>query len=99
MSSPIWWLATIMHAPSTGGKPHAMIATMATDKERRKEHRHAHKQRILRGISDELVATFDATTHVAGSNRSAITRQFWEWYVRLPGAKLPERPAAEKLES
>lgn len=65
---------------------------MTTEDERRKQHRHRHKQRVVRGISDELTADFDAATHSADSDRSNITRQLWEWFVRRPGAELPERP-------
>jgi predicted Ser/Thr protein kinase len=68
---------------------------MATDDERRKQHRHRHKQRVLRGIDDTLVADFDSATRRAGSDRSGITRQLWEWYVGRPGVKLPERPDPE----
>ncbi|WP_149561562.1 hypothetical protein [Streptomyces cacaoi] len=53
---------------------------------------HKHKQRIVRGIDDQLVADFDAAAKQAGSNRSEITRHLWEWYVGRPGAQLPERP-------
>lgn len=53
---------------------------------------HKHKQRVLRGIDDDLAAQFDAATRTAGSDRSAVTRQFWEWYVGRPGAELPVRP-------
>jgi metal-responsive CopG/Arc/MetJ family transcriptional regulator len=65
---------------------------MATDEERRTQHRHRHKQRVLRGIDDELAAEFDAATHRAHTDRSSITRQLWQWYVGRPGAELPERP-------
>jgi hypothetical protein len=67
---------------------------MSTDEERRKQHRHRHKQRVVRGIPEELAADFDAATHAVGSDRSNITRQLWEWFVGRPGAQLPERPAA-----
>lgn len=53
---------------------------------------HKHKQRVLRGIDDELVEDFDNAARVSGSDRSAVTRQLWEWYVRRPGAQLPTRP-------
>lgn len=69
-----------------------MILSMASEEERAAQHRHAHKQRILRGIDDELVAEFDAAAASAGSNRSAVTKAFWAWYVRHEGAELPERP-------
>jgi hypothetical protein len=65
---------------------------MTTEDERRKQHRHRHKQRVLRGIDDQLATDFDAATHAVGSDRSNITRQLWEWYARRPGAELPERP-------
>lgn len=54
---------------------------------------HKHKQRVLRGIDDDLAAEFDTATRTAGSDRSNITRQLWEWYVGRPGAELPERPS------
>jgi hypothetical protein len=66
---------------------------MATEEERRKQHRHRHKQRVVRGIPDDLVADFDAATHSVGSDRSNITRQFWEWFAGRPGAELPARPS------
>lgn len=65
---------------------------MAIDEERRKQHRHRHKQRVLRGIDDELVADFDAAARKAGGDRSTVTRQLWEWYVGRPDAELPKRP-------
>lgn len=65
---------------------------MTTDEERRKQHRHQHKQRILRGIPDEEVTDFDDAASRAGSNRSNITRQLWAWFAGRPGAELPQRP-------
>lgn len=69
-----------------------MILSMASEEERAAQHRHRHKQRVLRGMSDELVEAFDAAAHAAGSDRSTVTRALWEWYVRREGAELPERP-------
>ena len=43
---------------------------------------------------NDLTAEFDAAARQAGSDRSAITRALWEWYVRRPGAELPARPGA-----
>ena len=31
----------------------------------------------------------------AGTDRSAVIRQFLQWYVREPGAKMPKRPEAD----
>lgn len=53
---------------------------------------HKHRQRVIRGADDQLWEDLDAATQAAGSDRSAVTRQFWEWYVSRPGAILPERP-------
>jgi metal-responsive CopG/Arc/MetJ family transcriptional regulator len=53
---------------------------------------HKHKQRVVRSIDDDLTADFDAAAQRAGSDRSAITRALWEWYVQRPGAELPQRP-------
>lgn len=73
-----------------------MILSMASEEERAAQHRHRHKQRIVRGIDDELVAEFDAAAASAGSNRSAVTKTLWEWYARREGAELPGRPGREK---
>ncbi|MGW7597275.1 hypothetical protein [Streptomyces antimycoticus] len=54
---------------------------------------HKHKQRVLRGIDDDLAAEFDAFARQLGGDRSSITRQLWEWCVGRPGAELPQRPA------
>ncbi|ARX81492.1 hypothetical protein SMD44_00890 [Streptomyces alboflavus] len=55
---------------------------------------HKHKQRVLRGIDDELTEDFDNAARNSGSDRSTVTRAFWEWYVGRPGAEHPRRPAA-----
>ena len=54
---------------------------------------HKHKQRVLRGIDDQLAEDFDTAARAADSDRSRITRQLWEWYVGRPGAELPARPS------
>lgn len=33
---------------------------------------------------------------VAEPDRSAVLREFMEWYVRRPGVKLPRRPAVDR---
>lgn len=55
-------------------------------------NQHTHRQRVLRGIDDALTADFDDAAKRTGSDRSSVTRAFWEWFVGRPGAKLPERP-------
>lgn len=65
---------------------------MPTEEERRRQHRHQHKQRIVRGIDDDLCADFDAAAERSGSNRSHVTRQLWAWFAGHPGAELPSRP-------
>lgn len=34
---------------------------------------------------------------LAGRNLAAVFWQFARWYLRKPGAKLPERPSAERI--
>lgn len=54
---------------------------------------HSQKQRVLRGIDDELTADFDQAARATGSDRSAVTRRLWEWFAGRPGATLPQRPS------
>jgi hypothetical protein len=55
------------------------------------------KPRQMRIPDDEWIP-FEAATkkqHPEGrSPRAAVVRQFIRWYMRRPGAKLPERPPA-----
>lgn len=44
-------------------------------------------------IDDELWVALKAAAEVAGYDRPGVIRQFVRWYLRTPGAKLPQRPA------
>lgn len=35
---------------------------------------------------------FDAAAKAMGTERAAVIRDLIDWYIREPGAKLPERP-------
>jgi hypothetical protein len=35
---------------------------------------------------------FDAAAKAMGTERAAVIRQLIDWYIREPGAKLPDRP-------
>lgn len=60
---------------------------------------HKHKGRYIRGADDQLWEDLEAATKEAGhADRSAVTRQMWEWFVGRPGAELPERPQPEGSE-
>ncbi len=56
-------------------------------------NQHSKKLRGIRQIDDDLWADLGDAAEAAGSDRSAITKQLYEWFVRRPGADLPERPA------
>lgn len=43
-------------------------------------------------IGDEDWRDLEATTKELGSDRGTVIKQFIRWYLRRPGAKLPERP-------
>lgn len=49
-------------------------------------------------IPDDEWTPFEAATRAmrpkGRSPRTAIVREFIRWYMRRPGAKLPDRPAA-----
>lgn len=57
-------------------------------------NQHSKKLRGLRQIDDQLWDGLGAAATEAGTDRSAVSRQFYEWYVRRPGAELPDRPPA-----
>lgn len=44
-------------------------------------------------IDEALWATFGEVAQAAGANRSDLLRDFVEWFVRRPNAKMPKRPA------
>jgi hypothetical protein len=53
--------------------------------------RHTTPRRVI-SAEDDLWDPFGQL--VGDRNRSAVLRQFMAWYIRKPGAKLPERPPA-----
>jgi metal-responsive CopG/Arc/MetJ family transcriptional regulator len=55
-------------------------------------NQHRHRQRVIRGVPDDLAEQFDQAAKDAGSDRSAVLRAFMEWFVRRPDVELPERP-------
>jgi hypothetical protein len=57
---------------------------------------HKHRQRVIRGAPDDLWDDLDTAAKAVGSDRSAITREFWEWFVGRPGARVPERPVSSE---
>lgn len=42
---------------------------------------------------------FDAAAKAMGTERAAVIRELIDWYIREPGAKLPDRPAREVVTS
>lgn len=58
---------------------------MSTDRDR-----HTTPRRVI-SVGDRLWNLFGVL--VGDRNRSAIIREFIAWYVRQPGATLPQRPA------
>lgn len=58
-------------------------------------NQHKHKQRVIRGIPDDLVEQFDAAARAAGGDRSSITRALWEAWLGVPGAEMPARRPAD----
>ena len=45
-------------------------------------------------IEDETWSDADEATKRMGTDRAKIINQFLHWYLRRPGAKLPERPGS-----
>jgi hypothetical protein len=42
---------------------------------------------------------FDAAAKAMGTERATVIRELIDWYIREPGAKLPERPARTVIEA
>ena len=42
---------------------------------------------------------FDAGAKAMGTERAAVIRQLIDWYIREPGAKLPDRPERAVIET
>jgi|HigsolmetaAR201D_1030396.scaffolds.fasta_scaffold77505_1 hypothetical protein len=49
-------------------------------------------------LRPEVWAAFGEATTRAGTDRAAVLRAFVAWYLREPGAELPERPPAPEPE-
>lgn len=49
-------------------------------------------------LQDEHWFPGETITHQMGTNRSAIIEQLYLWWLRVPGAELPERPPPEVIE-
>lgn len=56
-----------------------------------------NKHRMVR-FSDEDWADLGDLAEKAGSDRSAILRQFVHWFLRRPGVELPERPEGRDVD-
>ncbi|WP_137991236.1 hypothetical protein [Streptomyces vilmorinianum] len=46
-------------------------------------------------LPDELWLDFDPAAKSLGTERASIVRELIAWYLREPGAKLPERPSRD----
>lgn len=43
-------------------------------------------------VPDDDWADLETATSAVGSDRGTVIKEFIRWYLRRPGAKLPERP-------
>lgn len=55
-----------------------------------------NKHRSVR-VSDDDWTDFDAAAKSAGGDRGGLVKEFIRWYLRRPGAKLPQRPGPRGL--
>lgn len=53
-----------------------------------------NKHRSVR-VSDEDWTDLEAAAKARDSDRGTVIKEFIWWYLRRPGAKMPQRPAAE----
>jgi hypothetical protein len=59
-------------------------------------NQHSKKLRGIRQIEDALWEELGKVAADLGTDRSDITRRFYEWFVGWPGAQLPDRPTPPK---
>lgn len=52
------------------------------------------KIRTLKGVWDDFGDAADSIHPTGRPPRSRVLKEFMDWYMRRPGAKLPERPPA-----
>jgi len=57
-----------------------------------------NKHRMVRFSNDDWHA-LGWLTKLRGTDRSAVLREFTDWWLRKPGAKLPDRPSADDVRS
>lgn len=55
-----------------------------------------NKHRMVRFSNDDWHA-LGWLTKRRGSDRSAVLREFTDWWLRKPGAKMPDRPSLEDV--
>lgn len=73
-----------------------MKAVRTPDRLSRVPNKPKSKHRSVR-FSDEDWAELDAATQSMGTDRGTLLKDFAHWYLRRKGARLPERPAPERL--
>lgn len=49
-------------------------------------------------IDDQVWSAAGVAAQQDGTDRSALVREFFNWYLRVPGAELPTRPGDEPKE-
>jgi hypothetical protein len=55
-----------------------------------------NKHRMVRFSTEDWHTLGWLASHL-GRDRSAVLRELARWWMRAPGAKLPERPTAEQV--
>jgi hypothetical protein len=84
-------------APCSRSKKPATRVALPPREERRQRQRHLHRHRSV-VLRDQDWFAGGVTTRAMGITRGAVIEQFWRWYLRVPGAELPERPPRELVE-
>lgn len=73
----------------SGYPPHTV---RAVEDKRPRSGKHA-MYRALISVGEQRWVRFGK--RAGNTNRAAVLRAFMDWYTREPGAKLPQRPAAD----
>lgn len=63
-----------------------------------RQYRKGFSPRTVGYDDDQWEVGKEMAEDVMGTTRNKVANQLWAWWLRMPGAELPERPPADVVE-